>query len=328
MRLAIIGCGSIGKRHLRNLKHLGFQELLAFDIQESRCQEVQKEYGVPAYRDRNEILDQRPQVAFICTPTRSHLEDAVWAARAGCHLFIEKPVADSLEGAAALLDLVEQRRLLTMVGCTFRFHPGLRQAKALVDQGALGTIISARAQFGQYLPDWHPWEDYRQGYSARRDLGGGVLLDRIHELDYLRWLLGEVTEVGALMGHLSHLEIDTEDTVEVLLRFARGAFGSIHLDYVRRLYDCSLEIIGDQGLVRWSYQDHRISWYLARDGVWSGQAWPRYDGNAMYLEQLRNFFQVLEGKESSALTAAEGYRVLAIALAAREAAAAGKFLTV
>src|SRR6185295_11630253 len=97
-------------------------------------------------------------------------------------------------------------------------------------------------------------------YSARRELGGGVLLDRIHELDYLCWLLGDATAVTALIGHLSHLEIDTEDTVEILLRFASGAFGSVHVDYVRRAYDCALEIVGDEGTIQWRYQDHEVRW--------------------------------------------------------------------
>ena len=132
----------------------------------------------------------------------------------------------------------------------------MREVKRLVAEGVAGRLVSIRAQFGQYLPDWHPWEDYRRGYSARRDMGGGVVLDRVHELDYVRWLMGNVTEVCALSGKLSSLEIDSEDTAEILLRFESGAFGSVHLDYVRRDRDCRLEIVGEEGTLEWSYQRH------------------------------------------------------------------------
>ena len=239
------------------------------------------------------------------------------AAREGCHLFIEKPVAHALEGVDELREEVRTRGLATLVGCNFRFHPGLRHVKTLLEDDAIGTVVSARAQFGQYLPDWHPWEDYRLGYSAQKSLGGGVTLDRIHEIDYLRWLLGDVTEVCAMIGRLSHLEIDTEDTAEILLRFASGAFASIHLDYVRRTYDCSLEIVGEEGTVHWSYQDHRVRWRLAGQDSWQVLEWPGYDGNDMYVDELRHFLRVLGGEESSELDAAEGARVLAIAWAAK-----------
>jgi len=327
-RFLIIGCGSIGKRHLGNLKQLGVQDIIAFDIRPERRQEVQQRFGVPVFAELSAALDQNPGAAVVCTPTSLHLPHALAAAQANYHLFIEKPIADSLEGIEELLAEVRRRRLVTFVQCNFRFHPGLRLVKSLLEEEKIGRVVSARAQFGQYLPDWHPWEDYRQSYSARKDLGGGVILDRIHEIDYLRWLLGEVTEVFAVMGHLSHLEVDTEDVAEIFLRFATGTLGSIHLDYVRRTYDCSLEIIGDEGIIRWRYQDHLLSWYLAKESQWYSRQWPRYEGNMMYLEAMRNFLRALQGEEASAQDAAEGVRVLAIALAAKQAALEGKMLIV
>ena len=319
-RFLVVGCGSIGKRHIANLRQLGIEDIVATDTREDRRREVEERFGVRTFSDLAGALDKDVQVALICTPTRLHIEHALMAARAGCHLFIEKPIADTLEGVDELLDEVQRRALVTLVGCNFRFHPGLRHVKALLDEGAIGKVVSARAQFGQYLPDWHPWEDYRHGYSAQRALGGGVVLDRIHEIDYVRWLLGEVTDVYAMTGHLSDLEIDTEDTLEMVLRFASGAFGSIHLDYVRRTYDCSLDIVGDTGTIQWSYQDHTVRWYLADEGKWHSLQWPGYDGNEMYLAETRHFLSALRGEETSDLDVADGSRVLAIALAAKQAA--------
>src|SRR5205085_2037070 len=238
-------------------------------------------------------------VALICTPTHLHVSGALAAARAGCHLFIEKPLGHSLECVDVLLEEIARRRLRTLVGCNFRFHPAMRELKRLVGDGVAGRLVSARAQFGQYLPDWHPWEDYRQGYSARREMGGGIVLDRVHELDYLRWLMGNVKEVCALTGRLSNLEIDSEDTAEILLRFESGAFGSVHMDYVRRDYDCRLEIIGEEGTLQWSYENHAVSWFTGRGRAWRRTEWPDYDPNDMYLEQMRHFLAVVEGNEPS-----------------------------
>lgn len=316
----MVGCGSIGRRHLGNLQTLGVREIIAFDVAEDRRHEVVEKFHVPAFADYDEALDQGVRAALICSPTRLHLEQSLQAARKGCHLFIEKPVASSLEGMEQLSAEVHANHIKTLVGCNFRFHPGLQKVKSLLDAGTVGNIVSARAQFGQYLPDWHPWEDYRQGYSARLELGGGVLLDRIHELDYIRWLLGEVKSVAALLGKLSSLEINTEDTVDLLLQFTGGYFGTVHVDYVRRTYDCSFEVIGDRGTIQWSFQDHRVRWYTAAEACWQSLEWPKYPVNEMYLDQFRHFFRLLESEEPSAADVNEGARVLEIALAARKAA--------
>jgi Predicted dehydrogenases and related proteins len=265
-------------------------------------------------------------VALICTPTHLHAGHALAAARAGCHLFIEKPLAHRLEDVDLLLQEIARRRLHSLVGCNFRFHPAMRELKRLVTEGIAGRLISARAQFGQYLPDWHPWEDYRQGYSARREMGGGVVLDRIHELDYMRWLMGNVTEVCALTGRLSSLEIDSEDTAEILLHFESGAIGSVHVDYVSRNQDCRLEIVGEEATLQWSYTKHSVSWYAAGDRAWRHTEWPDYEPNEMYLEQMRHFLAVLEGRERTAQNVCDARSVLEIALAAKQSSAGRMFV--
>jgi predicted dehydrogenase len=319
-KFLVVGCGSIGRRHLGNLQTLGVRDILAFDVVEKRRHEIAEKFHVPVYADYEEALAQGVRAVLICSPTRLHLEQSLQAASLGCHLFIEKPVASSLEGLDQLAALVQANQIKTLVGCNFRFHPGLQKVKSLLESGTVGNIVSARAQFGQYLPYWHPWEDYRLGYSARHELGGGVLLDRIHELDYVRWLLGDVASVAALIGKLSNLEIDTEDTVDLLLRFVGGYFGTVHVDYVRRTYDCSFEVVGDNGTIQWSFQDHRVRWFTAAENCWHSLEWPKYDVNAMYLDQFRHFFRLLEGEEASTADVNEGARVLEIALAARRAA--------
>ena len=326
--LAVVGCGSIGKRHLRNLKHLGIDSLIAVEPSEDRRMEVERELGVVTFSELPAALAHPVRAVLICSPTHLHVEQALTAAQSGCHLFIEKPLSHTLEGLDALEAEVADRRLITLVGCNFHFDLGLRHVKRLLEEGVAGRVVSVRAQFGQYLPDWHPWEDYRHGYSAHPDMGGGVLLDRIHEIGYMRWLLGEITEVGALIGHLSRLEIGSEDTVEILARFASGAFASLHMDYVRRLYDCSLEITGECGTIRWCYQDGTVAWYTASDGVGRQMSWPQHGDEDMYVRQMRHFLRVLEGAETSEQDLREAKRVLEIALAAKRAAVEKRVLPV
>ena len=317
-RFLVVGCGSIGKRHMENLRRLGVTDILAVEPSEDRRKEVAERFGARAFGDLGMALGEQPEVALICTPPSLHIGQAMAAARAGCHLFVEKPVADALDGVDELIAEVQRASLVNLVACNFRFHPGLRHIKKLLEGGELGTVVSARAQFGQYLPDWHPWEDYRLGYSARRELGGGVALDRIHEIDYMRWLFGEIDEVHAFAAKLSSLEIDTEDTVEIVMRFTSGTLGSVHLDYVRRTYDASLEIVGDLGTARWRYQDRCVEWSLAGESAWRRLEWPDYDGNQMYIDELRHLFRVLAGEEAAELDIAGAKRDLEVALEARE----------
>ena len=140
------------------------------------------------------------------------------------------------------------------------------------------------------MPDWHRLEDYRRGYSARSELGGGVILDAIHEIDYLRWLFGPVADVVCLAGKLSHLEIDTEDTAAMLLQFANGTFGEVHLDYVQRAYRRTCQIIGDEGAIHWDFAAGQVRWYSARTRLWNQyENTAGWEVNQMYIDEMKHF---------------------------------------
>ena len=189
MKILITGLGSIGQRHARNLRTiLGDRaELIAW---RTRNLELPPELSgaVRQVPDLAAALSEQPDAVFITNPSSMHLPVAQAAADAGCALFIEKPLAHTWEGVERLIQTVERRGSVAMLGYQMRFHPGLRRLKTLLHAGAIGRTVSARLDFGEYLPDWHPYEDYRESYAARRSLGGGVLLSQIHEFDYLCWL--------------------------------------------------------------------------------------------------------------------------------------------
>ncbi len=323
----VIGCGSIGKRHIKNLRELGITDIVAFDVRADRRSDVTSTFGIETVETLDAAWERRPDVTLITAPTSLHAPVALQAARRHCHLFIEKPLSNSWTGVEQLLAVIKQNSLVTLVGCNMRFHPGLMTIKNLLDRQALGRIIAARVEVGQYLPDWHPWEDYRQSYSARRDLGGGVILDAIHEIDYIRWLLGEVAGATCLAGKLSSLEIDTEDTAAILLRFESGAVGEVHLDYVQRVYSRTCQIIGEEGTIHWDYTAGQVRWYSPRakdPKIFENPA--GWESNRMYLDEMKHYLGCLAGEEEPAADVFEAARVLQIALAAKQSAAEQRWI--
>jgi spore coat polysaccharide biosynthesis protein SpsF (cytidylyltransferase family)/predicted dehydrogenase len=327
LRFLVVGCGSIGKRHLQNLKLLSAGELVAYDTREDRREEVRKQFEIEVLANFEDAMHHLPNIVLVCTPTSRHIEYALRAARAGCHLFIEKPISDTLEGLSELIESISSKNLVCLVGCNFRFHWGLKLVKKLVEQGRIGRLLCARAEFGQYLPDWHPREDYRKGYSANKALGGGIILDAIHEIDYVHWMMGKVDAVSCFAGKQSSLEINTEDTAEVLLRFQSGAIAEIHMDYIQRTYNRSCELIGEEGTITWSLQDNQVRLYSTKDKDWQlcAQNAP-YEINEMYLAEMEHFLRCIRREELPLLDAREAKDSLEIALAAKESSETGRVI--
>ncbi|MCJ7766964.1 Gfo/Idh/MocA family oxidoreductase [Candidatus Bathyarchaeota archaeon] len=327
LRFLVIGCGSIGKRHIKNLLALGAKNLLVYDTRQDRLAEARSELNVDTVDNLDHAWEKEPEVVLITTPTSSHVSLALQAAHRNCRLFIEKPLSDRLEGINELIEVVRKQNLISLIGCNMRFHPGILAVRSLLSDGAIGHVVAARAEAGYYLPDWHPWEDYRSSYSAKKELGGGIILDAIHEIDYMRWILGEVTAVVCFAGRLSSLEIDTEDVAAMVLRFASGAIGEIHLDYVQRTYSRTCEIIGEEGTIRWDYGAGEVRLYRADTREWQVFADPTgWEPNRMYVDEMRHFLRCLTGEEKSTLDIFEATRVLEVALQAKTSAETGKVM--
>lgn len=324
MRVLVVGCGSIGRRHMRNLRSLRDDiDLIAYRHTGRDADLLGREFGLRSFYDLEKALAEQPDFALITNPTSLHIPAAIEVARRGCRLFIEKPLSHSMEGVDELIALVREQDLVTLVGFNLRFHPGLRLVKSLLDEECIGRVVSIRAQVGQYLPDWHPWEDYRQGYSAQRDLGGGVILDLIHELDVVYWLMGEIHQVACFAGHVSGLEIDTEDVAEILLRFGSGAVGNVHLDYVQRSPSRTCRIIGEKGTITWDYFANEVRLFEVRHPGWQQFRQDGFDRNDTFVAEMQHFLACLEGQEKPTVDVEAGARILQLALAARESAEAG-----
>jgi predicted dehydrogenase len=317
--ILIAGLGSIGRRHLANLVALGWSRVRLYRTGRATLPDANL-IDFPVERDLAAALDRRPLAVIVSNPSALHLPIALAAARAGAHLLIEKPLSHTLEGLATLEEIVARHHLHVLTGFQFRFSPGLQQIKKWLDDGAIGTVVSARVHWGEYLPDMHPWEDHRLGYAARSDLGGGVLLTLCHPFDYLRWLLGEIADVLAIAArpHAS-TGADVEDCVEVGLLFASGASGHVHLDFVQRPREHRLTIIGTSGTLTWHDGDHVARRFCTDTKDWEAVAPPQpYERNDMFVEEMRHFLRCLRGDEQPMCTLRDGIEALEITLAAKQ----------
>lgn len=322
MRLVVVGCGSIGARHARNAAALGVSSIAVFDPDGSRRSDVARESGATAYASLAVALESGPDAAIICTPPADHVASAQACADAGCDLLIEKPLAAAVDGLDRLESVIAERKLRAAVAYQLRFHPAVARMRDLVCSGQIGRLLAVQAEYGQYLPAWRPSRDYRETYTAQAALGGGILLDGSHEIDYIRWIGGEIHGVYALAARLSDLAMDAEDTAALVMRFQSNAVAEIHLDCVQRGYSRKCTLIGTEATVRW---DAGTGLQITTAAATHNEpAVP--EPNRPYLDELAAF---LSGSVDAPLASfRDGRRVLQIVLAARESAARRQEVTV
>jgi predicted dehydrogenase len=211
-----------------------------------------------------------------------------------------------------------------LVGFQFRFHPTLRKVKELLSSGDLGQPISARVFWGEYLPDWHPWEDYRLSYSARSDLGGGVVLTQSHPFDFLHWLFGDVNSIFGTVRRSGDLEIDVEDVAEVDLEFIGGLKASVHLDYLQKPPTNWLEIVCARGYLKWDAATGLLSVSYASGDAEEFPVPNGFERNDMFLSELHHFIDTANGKATPQCTLQDGIKALQIALAVHQSSATGQ----
>jgi predicted dehydrogenase len=301
LKIVFWGLGSIGTRLARILQENFPHELYVY-------REIGRNPNpleLPEIGTVEELMQVAPDVAFITNPTACHLSTAIQAARLGLDLFIEKPLSDSLEEVAVLLDLVRNKELVTHVGCQLRFDPLIKKLKDLVKTE---EVFYARICCSSYLPDWRPGRDYTEIYSSKKALGGGVLLDLIHELDYASWLLGDIVGLEGEAGRISPLLIETEDYADLLIHHADGIRSQIHLDYFGRIPQRKIEIFGRDLTV----QADLIERTLIRSvkGSKTAAMVPCDSRDFPFREQLGYFFDCLRNRIISMNNVEEHLKVL------------------
>ena len=326
MKFLIAGLGSIGRRHLRNLLALGERDVVLYRTYRATLPDDELA-TFPCETDLATALGHKPDAVIIANPTALHLDVAIPAAQAGCHILLEKPVSHSLDRVDEFEAALQRGGGKMLVGFQFRFHPTLQKARELISAGAIGRVLAARVHFGEYLPAWHPWEDYMQGYAARADLGGGVILTQCHSLDYLPWLVGRVETLWAFAGTLGGLGIDVDDMAEIGLRFTSGAIGSIHLNMIQQPPSHCWEIVGSNGMLGWDNATGLLRRYLPGKKGWEDYPVPDgFERNAMFMDEMRHFLSVARGECEPLCTLKDGKAALELALAAHSSAQQGKLI--
>jgi predicted dehydrogenase len=256
------------------------------------------------------------EVVVVATPTALHVDALRWAVDRGVHVYVEKPLASSPRGLQALLDGADRAGLVVATGYNLRFHPALEAIKEAVDSGRLGRLLAVRAEAGQFLPDWHPESDYRPSYAARHDLGGGALFTLSHELDYVRWIAGEVTNSWGLVRHVSSLELEADDIAEVVLEHEHGALSSVHTDFLDRSYNRRSRWIGEHATIAWDWPGPVT---LLPEGtiLWRDDS---FDLGTTYLRGMDDFIDAVRVGRAARCTGRDGLRIVELC----EAALAGR----
>lgn len=330
MRVLVVGCGSIGERHIRNMKNIKNLEIIVCDEREDKLKKMCENYNIQeTYSNFRKALEKNIDATLICTPPSSHIQIARVAVAQKIHVFIEKPISNNLENVDKLEKEANKNKRIIMIGSNLRFHPCLQRIKKMLNENKIGGIICAKAQVGQYLPDWHPGLDYRTSYSAQKALGGGVLLDSAtHEYDYITWFLGKPTEVFCFARKLSNLQIETEDIAETLMLFGKRAIAEVLTDYVQRTYSRSCQLIGEDGTILWNFRDNRVKLFTAKEKQWQIFQESDFDFNETYVQEIKHFVDCIEKSNQPIADVESAKTVMKIILAAKRSSETGKAIPI
>jgi len=312
-KVVVVGAGSIGRRHATNLATLG-AEVSVFDVDQTLLGTICADTRWNPVFDLDRALEQEAfDAAIICTPNHLHIPYAQKAADACLHLFVEKPLSHTYAGVDELVSSVEQRGLVGMAGFNLRFEPGLAYIRQRLDPA---RVAFAQVEFGSYLPGWRPGTDYTKGYSANRSMGGGIILDDVHEIDYACWLFGYPESVLSTAGTFGNLTIDVEDTADLQLRYP-DKIVTIHADYLQRRYTRRCKICFRDGYsTEWVFGDHVTEFTERGEDTFSYGN--RFSTNDMYLEEMRHFLACVDSGTTPESSLAHAARILDIALAAKK----------
>ncbi|MFP9135999.1 Gfo/Idh/MocA family protein [Devosia sp. XGJD_8] len=316
-KVLITSLGSIGRRHLTNLRALlpeatiGALRLTAGSLPQGAAPDR-------SFETLADALAFEPDAAIIASPASEHLRLATELVGRGVPVLVEKPFAVTGEGLGAVVALAEARSVPLRIAYNLRYHPLLRHVRQLVQAEAIGRVISVRAEVGQYLPDWRPQSRYQDGVSANPALGGGALLELSHELDYLYWMFGRPGRVFAAGGTLGDLNIAVEDIASLTMTYdAPERLISVHLDFLQRAVSRTCKLIGTQGTIVADIVSGRLDLYNAASKSWMTQHHSPLDPNQTYRDEIAAFLASLSGSQCDLPSGSEGLDVMGIIDAAR-----------
>ena len=323
MKILVVGYGSIGKRHVKNLSSLN-QTQVSVCSKNKEAWKLEKK-GIKTFTTIEQALKEKHNVAIICNETSLHIKTAIKLADNGYHIFLEKPISNSLKNIPALIKIIKRKKLITMVGCNMRFHHGIKLMKSLIDKNEIGRILSVTVENGSFMPDWHPWENYQISYASQKKLGGGVVLTQIHEIDYLYWFFGKVDDIYSFTEKLTDLQIDVEDYSGSLLKFKNKIIAELHLDYFQKPSVRSCKIIGTKGQITWNWENNHVQIFKNKDKKWvTKNIEKKFDRNKMFVDELQYFLKCVKKRKIPMNSIIDGLEPQKIALAIKKSSKCGK----
>lgn len=324
MKIAVVGTGSVARRHLANLLAIGVRDLIAVSEYSKKDHLIIEGTQIPAVQAIQTAYNLSIDAIVISSPTAFHLNHLKTAVAANLHVYLEKPAATSADGLTEIAEEAERLGLVVAMGTQNRFHESLIEIRQAVRSGEVGQVLNVFANLGEHISDYHPGEDYRQSYTARADLGGGVLLTQIHQIDYLNWIFGPFTHVSAVGGKHSDLEIDVEDNITYLLRTADNVPVVGHLDYLQRPKRVTLEIFGTRCSYKWNYFANRLTKIQATIQTNEKHNESKFDRNALFVQSMEDFLSAIGSGTKPRSTLKDGIAAVKIADAIRKAFKSGQ----
>jgi predicted dehydrogenase len=318
MKIAVVGTGSTGRRHISNLLALGERNVMAVsEFSQKDCLELEG-VSVPISHTYGEVLDTVDAV-IIANPTSMHIEYLWRAVEHGIHVYVEKPVATIVDGIEELAELADRKGVVVAVGNQFRFNERIVDLRKRIRAGEIGKIIAVHSHHGEHVADYHPDEDYRQSYTSRHELGGGVLLTQIHHIDYLNWMFGPFQSVSASGGESGALELDVEDHVTYLLQSKAGTAVSGHMNFLQRPKITTLDIHGVGGSFHWHYEENSVKFLPARNNAFFVTESVPLMRNEMFLPCMKNFLSSISSNNKPKSGLVDGLQALHIVNAIKQA---------
>ncbi len=319
MKVLIVGYGSIGKRHVNNLLKYTNSEITIW----SKRNDLKslKKKNIKIFKSLDKCLSEKPDIAFITNETAYHVPISIKLAKAGLDLFIEKPLSNSMKSISTLNKIVKQKKLVIQMGYNLRFHKCINKICQLVKEKKIGRIISVQAENGSYLPDWHPYEDYRKGYAGKKKLGGGIILTQIHDVDYLYWIFGNPKSVFSITGKFSNLDISVEDYSASIIQFKNKITAELHLDFFQGPEYRRCKIKGTNGIIFWNSVNNEVKLYNNRKKRWeTNLKLKNYERNQMYMDEIKHFLKCVKNRKKTISSLEDGIKTMNIALAMKKSA--------
>ena len=320
--IAIVGLGSIGRRHLRLIREFK-PEIEIIVVRSGRGEAVAEEkIADKIVYTMEDAIETGIQAAVIATPAVYHLGQVKELVQAGVHVLVEKPLSDSMEGVNELVKVQEESCLVGLVGYCLRYDPAAIQFRKILNNGKTGQILHVTVDCGSYLPDWRPDQDYKKSVSAKKELGGGVLLELSHELDYIRWFFGEMKSVRAQFNNSGTLDMDWEDSADIIFNSVQGFPVATHLDFNSRSIRRRCSARCTEGDLVWDAVAQEVTWQPPK-GPEEVEKFS-YERNTIYRKQLQHFFACIEDGQAPAVSIEDSVEVLRMVEAARESNATGQ----